>query len=151
MIVPIMPLSILLMNLGGLFLARRLHRNIVTRSSRLMRFEDDLVESSRLESSATPIPDRRGSVAMSVLRQLTVKDSEDNPGSRVQAQQALELLELRKAEGDLIVASVSIAVVALGAIAFAVYLARFVWSGNYASVSSTGTISPALQKPQCRC
>lgn len=72
---------------------------------------------------------------MSVLRQLTVKDPEDDPSWQLQAQQALELLELRKAEGDLIVASTSIAVCALVALGFAAYLTAFVFSGNYASVS----------------
>ena len=54
----------------------------------------------------------------------------------MQAQQALELLELRKAEGDLLVALSSISVCASAALAFAVYLTSFVFSENYTEVSS---------------
>lgn len=141
LVLPLLPLSCLALNVSGLFLARRLHRNIVSRSSRLMRQDDAIFDGRDSSSPSMPThipapPDRRGSVAMSVLRQLTVKDPEDNPSWQVQAQQALELLELRKAGGDLIVASTSIAVCAAVALAFSIYLTIFVFSDNYTSVSS---------------
>lgn len=140
----LLPLGCLLLNLGGLFLARRLQQQASAQIERLTTgtYNLDLsLEGDSPNSPRPPIiePDRRGSVSTNALRKLaTQKHGEGEPELELASTQATEILEMLKAKSDLVTNCISIGAGSTVILGSAIYIAAIVGSnrfftGNFAS------------------
>lgn len=130
-VLPLLPFACLTVNVGGLLLARRIRQDITDRTARLLRYDVDLLSAGSVMSQPAISADRRGSLATAKLKELAIKDPEGDPGWEQASQQALELLELRKAEGDLVTASSTVAAASVVVFGSTIYLATFMGSGDF--------------------
>lgn len=142
----LLPLGCLLLNLGGLFLARRLHQQAAAQIERLttgtfnisLDLQQVPTEGELVSNPPPPIlePDRRGSVSISALRKLaTKKHAEGEAALELASTQAAEALEMLKAKSDLVTNCLSIGAGSTVILGSAIYIAALVGSNEFVTGS----------------